>query len=215
MSASRFLILVVLVLVGLGLFGCTLSASTPPPTSQTSDMSTLQAELGAIASQTVAAGGVVTIPTIQPAAGTVIPTAGASSVPTQVSVPPSPKPTKAPVNWNPTPGIPKKYEIQKGEFPFCIARRFNVDVGELLALNGLSVNSVVPVGYMLQIPQSGNTFNGQRALIKHPTDYTVASGDTIYTIGCKFGDVDPNAIIAVNGLKSPYTLKVGKSIYIP
>jgi LysM repeat protein len=178
-------------------------------------MSTLQAELGAIASQTVAAGGVVTIPTVQPAGGTVIPTVGASGVPTQVSVPPTPKPTKAIIVFKPTPGIPKKYQLQKGEFPFCIARRFNVDIGELLAQNGLSVNSVVPVGKVLLIPQSGNSFDGPRALIKHPTDYTVVSGDTIYSIGCKFGDVDPNAIIAVNALKSPYTLKVGKSIYIP
>lgn len=215
MSASRFLILVVLGLIVLGLFGCTLSASTPPPTSQSSDMSTLQAELGAIASQTVAAGGVVTIPTVQPAGGTGVPTVGVPGAPTQVSAPPTPKPTKVAITWNPTPGIPKKYQLQKGEFPFCIARRFNVDIAELLALNGLSVNSVVAVGYVLQIPQSGNSFDGPRALIKHPTDYTIVSGDTIYTIGCKFGDVDPNAIIAVNGLKSPYTLKIGKNISIP
>jgi hypothetical protein len=49
----------VTVLTALSLAACELSASTPPPTSPTSDsaMSTLQAELGNIATQTAAAGG--------------------------------------------------------------------------------------------------------------------------------------------------------------
>jgi LysM repeat protein len=41
------------------------------------------------------------------------------------------------------------------------------------------------------------------------------AGDTIYTIACAFGDVDPNAIIVVNGLESPYTLTPGQVLQIP
>ncbi len=37
----------------------------------------------------------------------------------------------------------------------------------------------MPVGYNLKIPQTGNTFFGQRALLSHPTSYTVVAGDTI------------------------------------
>jgi LysM repeat protein len=49
----------------------------------------------------------------------------------------------------------------------------------------------------------------------HPADYTVKAGDTIYSIACDFGDVDPMAIAAANNLQAPYTLKVGDVIRIP
>jgi LysM repeat protein len=88
--------------------------------------------------------------------------------------------------------------LHSGEFPYCIARRFNVDPGELLRINGLTRYSVYFAGMNLRIPQTGRTFPGKRALLPHPTTYTVRAGDTIYTIACSFGDVDPNAILQVN-----------------
>ena len=36
-----------------------------------------------------------------------------------------------------TPGLPTTYKLQKGEFVYCIARRFNVNPAALLSLNGL------------------------------------------------------------------------------
>lgn len=114
-----------------------------------------------------------------------------------------------------TPGHPATYTLEKGEFPFCIARRFNVSAGDLLALNGLTVNSKPAVGAVLKVPQSGSWDAGDRSLKAHPADYTVAAGDTIYTIACAYGDADPNAIIAANALKSPYTLTAGQTLHIP
>jgi LysM repeat protein len=110
---------------------------------------------------------------------------------------------------------PEKYTLQKGEFPFCIARRFNVNVRDLLSLNGLSMSSKPAVGTTLKIPTSGSWADGSRSLISHPATYTVKSGDTIYSIGCAYGDVDPDAIIAANNLKSPYSLSAGKTLSIP
>ncbi len=114
-----------------------------------------------------------------------------------------------------TPGIPSTYTLQKGEFPFCIARRFNVNQTELLALNGLTLNSKPDVGFTLKIPQTGNHFVSQRALKSHPTTYTVKAGDTIYTVACAFGDVSPDMIALVNGLSAPYNLSVGQTLQIP
>lgn len=114
-----------------------------------------------------------------------------------------------------TPGRPATYTLQKGEFPYCIARRFNVEVADLLNLNGMTTKTVVSEGTVLKIPQSGSWSQGARALKPHPDQYTVKSGDTIYTIACLYGDVDPNAIIAANNLESPYTLTVGKVLQIP
>ena len=50
------------------------------------------------------------------------------------------------------------YTLQNGEFVFCIARRFNVDPDEILALNGLFDSQTVYPGLVLKIPQSGKAF---------------------------------------------------------
>jgi LysM repeat protein len=221
MTVKRVIIFLVLILLMAGIAGCQLSASTPPPSSPTVDsaMSTLQAELGSIATQTAAAGGGVSPGTTQPAA------AETETEPAATSAA-SPAPTLAPsatarntstpvVVFTPTPGLPATYTLQKGEFPFCIARRFDLDVGELLSLNGLGMNTVISVGYTLKIPQTGNGFDGEPALMDHPTSYTVAAGDTINSIACAFGDADPNAIIQANNLEAPYSLSAGDTIQIP
>ena len=132
---------------------------------------------------------------------------------TATEVPPTP--TVKVVIPTATPGRPAEYVLQKGEFPYCIARRFNINVGDLLSLNGLNINSKPAVGYKLKIPQSGTWNTGDRALKAHPTTYAVKAGDTIYSVACQFGDVDPNDIIAANTLKSPYTLTAGQSLSIP
>jgi LysM repeat protein len=114
-----------------------------------------------------------------------------------------------------TPGHPSTYTLQPGEFPYCIARRFDIDPSELLSLNGLSSGQLYIPGLVLKIPQSGDPFPGTRALRTHPATYTVLADDTIYSIACTFGDVDPLQIAAANGLASPYALQIGQALSIP
>lgn len=113
-----------------------------------------------------------------------------------------------------TPGLPTTYTLQEGEFPYCIARRFNIDPNELLSVNNIS--GFVSPGTTLTIP-TGSTWPAEfeRALLPHPTTYNVVAGDTIYKIGCLFGDVDPNDIIVANNLEDPYTLTPGQVLNIP
>jgi len=111
--------------------------------------------------------------------------------------------------------VPNKYTLHAGEFPWCIARRFNIDISALLSANGLNTNSNVYPGTTLTIPKNAGPYAGARALHAHPTNYTVQYNDTIYTIACYFGDVDPRAIEAVNGLTGSYTLTSGDVIKIP
>jgi hypothetical protein len=83
-------------------------------------------------------------------------------------------------------------------------------------LNGLNDSSLMQPGRVLKIPQSGNPFVGNRALHPHPATYTVtASDETIYSIACYFGNVDPTQIIAANSLISPYTLHTNQTLNIP
>lgn len=116
------------------------------------------------------------------------------------------------------PGVrPATYTLQKGEFPYCIARRFNVDPTQLLSLSGLTTQQAYSLvaGTVLTIPQSG-AFPGNRSLTTHPATYTVASStETLYSVACKYGDVDPNAIASANNISVSATLTVGQQLQIP
>lgn len=147
------------------------------------------------------------VPTIAPATGGIEPTKVPATPESEEEDEPDSYPTA-------TPGSPATYTIQKDEFPFCIARRFNVDPVELLSVNGLNMDSYVVVGFKLTIPQSGK-FPYERALKSHPTDYTVLAGDSIGKIACSFGDVDPYNIYAVNGLEQGSAIEAGQVLHIP
>lgn len=141
---------------------------------------------------------------------------GGQTSPNQGSTAPTATSAAAVVN---TPAVtrPTTYSLQKGEWPICIARRYNLDIPSFFAANGLNMNSKPAAGTSLKIPASGswNASYGARALKSHPTNYTVVAGDTVYTIACRYGDVTPEAILAVNGLASAGDLKSGTSIKIP
>ncbi len=142
--------------------------------------------------------------------------APAVNTPQPTAVPPTPAPPEEeePDTWEPTPGRPSTYVVKPDEFPFCIARRFNVSPADLLSINGLSMDSYIVPGFVLTIPQSGE-FGEGRARQAHPTDYTVQAGDTIGKIACYFGDVDPNGIYAINGLSEGAQLQPGQVLHIP
>jgi LysM repeat protein len=183
---------------------------------------TAQAALGTVQVLPTQQGGAPTLlatleqaPTLDPSQPTAavqqtaVPTAPNLAQPTATQPPPT-----APIEI-PEFDVPNRYTLQKGEFIYCIARRFNVNPNELLSLNGLSGNQTVYPGMRLEIPKTGNTFPGSRQLRDRPTTYTVVSGDTIHTIACQFGDVDPRAIAAANGLQEPYRINAGQKLQIP
>jgi LysM repeat protein len=135
------------------------------------------------------------------------PLIGTMAVTSTVAAANIPTPTMGP--------LPQTYTIKQGEFPYCIARRFNVSITSLLNINGLGMNSPISAGQTLKIPQDGVPFDGQRSLLAHPTTYTVKAGDTIYSIACAVGDVDPIYLAQVNNLKPPYEVKAGTVLQVP
>jgi len=200
---------------------CTRSASSAPTGTAASGTTspltgaaaTMDAVRSALLTQTAAAvpgGGAPNTPipggaaisTATPSVGTPVGTSAAQPTATR-TLPPIP-----------TLVVPGTYTLHEGEFPFCLARRFNRNPDDILAINGLTNNSIVSPGQTLSIPTSG-TFPGQRSLLSSPATYTVAGGDTIYSVACRYGDVDPMGIAAANGLSSPYTLTPGTTIQIP
>jgi len=151
---------------------------------------------------TMSTGNLPGIATSTPTFTYSTPVSLATATPTAISYP------------TPTAGIPSQYTIQSGEFPYCIARRFNVNPADLLSANGLGNTSQVSIGTVLTIPQ-GTSWPGTRSLKAHPTTYTVGYGDTIGSIACGFGDADPNIILAANGLSAGATLTTGQVLQIP
>ncbi len=111
---------------------------------------------------------------------------------------------------------PATYTLQQGEFVYCIARRFNVDPDEVLSLNGLIDSQTIYPGLTIKIPQTGNPFPGNRTLSTHPATYTVSStGETVFSVACAFGDVDPAAIAQANNISVNASLSVGQTLSIP
>lgn len=231
-SRKNLIGLVLLIIMALSLAACERSASTAPepttdpfPEAATPSMAQVEQLLGTPqgaeeGSQPAAGEG-----TPQPsesALGELPPLGGESTTeaaaegttpaagdePTPVVIAPQPVVVEA--------ARPATYILQKGEFPYCIARRYNLDPKSLMSLNGLSLASSQQLqpGLVLQIPQTG-TFGTERALLPHPSSHTVQSGDTIYSIACKYGDVDPMNIVNFNALAAPYTLTVGTVLQIP
>lgn len=110
---------------------------------------------------------------------------------------------------------PATWTLHEGEFPWCIARRFDVDPTELLRRSGLSEGSLYSAGTVLTIPQTG-PFPGPRALIPHPATYKVISAEeTFYSIACLYGDPHPQRIADANGLPISSVLFAGQTISIP
>ena len=227
MSKKVWLVILVAVALVLVLSACQKSASNAPVTTPTATGNfPFPTPIPDDALKNIQAGTQTAVAALtQPAGPT--PAGGAAATATQAPAATNPQPTATPVPVLPTatkpavvvptatPGHPSTYTLQKGEFPFCIARRYNVSISTLLSINGLTINSKPAVGTVLKLPADTGWDAGGRSLIAHPASYTVQSGDTIYTIACAYGDADPNAIIAANSLKAPYDLTAGQVLQIP
>ena len=193
---------------------------------------------GTAAAQTAAAGGgtpttpqpisvtgtgiTPVVATTAATTGTVVPTSGSLGTSTAnattpvIGTPVTSATTPVVIGTLPTQGPkPASYTLQKGEFPYCIARRFNVNPSELLSINGLVDGELYYPNLTLKIP-TGGAFPGDRALHSHPTTYTVpSSSTTIYEVACYFGDVDPAGIAALNGISLGSALTSGQKLSIP
>lgn len=228
MNHHRFIrtsvLLLLIGLVVLGLTSCKLPASQgPKTTAETNDgfpvpgttKTTTVIDISVFATQTAQAKPPVAGPTSSsngyPSPTEIVPVA------TTVPMEPTPTTVAAPITYvTATPGgPPATYTLAEGEFPFCIARRFNVNLEELLSLNNLQLDTLLSPGQELKIPQTGDPFIGERMLHDHPTTYKIQAGDNLNRIACYFGDISPDLIALQNHLTSYTDLPVGEVLVIP
>ena len=234
MNKKRFLLLLVTVLLILGLAACERPASKAPQSAASPTVpeggfplpgvtDDVMGQLESFATQTAVAlsGGTAPAAPPPPTAATT-PGAPAPAEPTATTqaqattAPQAVAPAKTPIAYpTATPGKPSSWTLKAGEHPYCIARRFDVNPTDLLDASGLAAGGNYSAGTVVKIPSSGREFPGDRSLKNHPDTYTVGSKDTIYSIACEYGDADPYAIAAANGLSAPYKLTNGQQLYIP
>ena len=210
MKKSHMLILIVII-SSLLFSACTMSASTPPPITPTTNLSEIarQATETAIA-KTPKAGETQVPGETQVTEGDLTPTVAA---PTSTPAPLDTEGTSVPdpVSY----AVPDSYTLHKGEFVFCLARRFNILPADIMTLNGYESGDILYPGEIVQIPSNSRAYIGDRALQYHPTTYSVIPGDTLYSISCLFGNVDPRAIAAANNLDVDQALTYGTVLQIP
>lgn len=98
------------------------------------------------------------------------------------------------------------YVVKSGDTLWSIARKFNVSVDDIKALNNLSSNNL-SIGMTLKIPPYSNKQNEETNV------YVVKSGDSLWSIARMFNSTI-DEIKSLNGLKSN-VLRIGQRLVVP
>ena len=102
--------------------------------------------------------------------------------------------------------INQTYTVVSGDTLYGISNQYGVSVSELIKLNNVDPNKL-QIGQVLKIPITSGT-NPNNIIT-----YTVKKGDTLYSLGQKYG-TSVDQIIKLNNLKSN-TLSIGQVLKIP
>ena len=209
------LIVLIIIISALLFSACTMSASTPPPLSVTMDLSAIARQATETAIAKTPKAGETQVPEATEESLT-DPSATVSEAVEPTSTPDPAAETEETEELEVYEyAIPDSYTLHEGEFIFCLARRFNILPDDLKTYNGYESGTLLYPGDTLQIPSDSRAFVGDRALQYHPSNYSVVFGDTLYSISCLYGDVDPRAIAAANDLGVDQVLTPGTVLQIP
>ena len=206
------LIVLIIIISALLFSACTMSASTPPPVSVTMDLSAIARQATETAIAKTPKAGETQVPEATEESMT-DPSATVSEAVEPTSTPDPAAETEELEVYEYA--IPDSYTLPKGEFIFCLARRFNILPDDLKTYNGYESGTLLYPGDTLQIPSNSRAFVGDRALQYHPSNYSVVFGDTLYSISCLYGDVDPRSIASANDLDVDQVLTPGTVLQIP
>jgi LysM repeat protein len=120
-------------------------------------------------------------------------------LPTTEPTAPAPQPTATPAPSQST------YTVQAGDTLYALAFRFGTTADEIAALNGISVEALLFVGQVLQIP------SGAAA---PPNVHIVQAGENLYRIALKYGTTWQE-LAELNNITDPTTLYVGQRLVLP
>jgi len=137
-------------------------------------------------------------------------------------IPPTPTPTPTSALPTPTltptftPTLPPyiTYIVGEGDSLWSIALEFGVTVEALMEVNGLSEDTILDVGQELLIPLPLEEATPQPTSSPEGIIYTVAPGDSLWSIALEFG-VTVEALMEANGLSEDSILDIGQELIIP
>jgi len=210
------LIILIAIIASLLFSACTMSASTPPPVTPTTNLSEIarQATETAIA-KTPKAGETQAPEETEESGIEVTATSAVELEPTSTPVPTEVDEEETNTDVVTEYPVPDSYTLHSGEFIYCLARRFNILPEDIKVYNGYESGTLLYPGDTILLPPDGRSYVGDRALQYHPASYTVVYGDTLYSIACLYGDVDPRAIAAANDIEIDQDLTPGTVLQIP
>ncbi len=115
----------------------------------------------------------------------------------------------------------RDYRVRRGDTISTIARRFEVSINELVAINGLRSRNRIRIGQKLKLPDDGRSARPRQqaapvasvASIDVPDSgrYTVRRGDTISRIATRFG-LSESQILEINRLRNRNRIYVGQTL---
>lgn len=105
------------------------------------------------------------------------------------------------------PTVPREHVVQPGERLTDIAIRYKVDLNALIEVNHLGNPDRILPGQVIIIPSKGGPAD-------YPRAYRVDRGDTLASIGAKFG-VSWQQLAAYNNIWNPNYIQAGMLIQIP
>lgn len=100
-----------------------------------------------------------------------------------------------------------EYVVKSGDSLYSIGRKYGYTPQQLIDYNNLD-STILSVGQVLKIPTVSSDLEQTNYI-----EYTVKSGDNLYSIGRKYG-VSPQELMNYNNLKSNL-LSVGQTLKIP
>ncbi|MBO8137813.1 MAG: M23 family metallopeptidase [Desulfotomaculum sp.] len=103
------------------------------------------------------------------------------------------------------PGRTRTYLVKAGDTLWELAQKCGISVQALAAMNGITENSVLYIGQVLEMPAAAG---GSRV------KYTVKPGDNLYDI-CRRYQVTMGQLLAVNNIKNPNFVREGQTLAIP
>lgn len=109
------------------------------------------------------------------------------------------------------------YTVQSGDSLYLISQEFETSWQSIAQANAISYPYTIYAGEILVIPlivQSPGTTTTSTMQTVSNIEYTVQSGDSLYSIGQALG-VSWQTIAQLNGITSPYTIYVGEVLLIP
>ena len=104
------------------------------------------------------------------------------------------------------------YIVKKGDTIYSIAKKFNVEIEDIIKENSLTGN-ILSIGQIILIPNKSNEKEQETIIEDNYTIYNVKKGDSLWKIA-RDNNISVPELIEINNLKN-LTLQINQKLLIP